>query len=179
MRYVIVCVVEGSAGEFNHKLKKEIWDKWKIRSSKLPAHFTIKAPFEYEGEIDELERVLEHFSENEKASSFRLEGYDHFDKRVIYMKINMSEKGEQVHGRLIDQLMKVPYIDFSRQDGKDKVFHVTVASKKLEPVYEQIWEYVHGYPCDYKCYFNNVSIYKWAEDTWKLYKTYRLQEQEE
>lgn len=176
MRYVIVCVVEGRAGEFNHRLKREIWDQWKIKSSKLPAHFTIKSPFEYKGRINELEEALECFCEKEKATSFRLQGYDHFDKRVIYMKVNMSEAGQQVHERLIDELMKVPYICFNRQDGKDKVFHVTVASKKLEPVYEQVWNYVHRYPCEFECCFNNISIYEWEEDTWKLYKAYWLQE---
>lgn len=40
------------------------WEKTYLKSlmlnqSKLPAHFTIKAPFEYEGDIRELEEALE------------------------------------------------------------------------------------------------------------------------
>ncbi|MDO5518724.1 MAG: 2'-5' RNA ligase family protein [Clostridium sp.] len=174
MRYVIVCVVEGEAGEYNHALKKGILDKWKIKSSKLPAHFTIKAPFEYDGDIYELEDLLETFCKREKAGSFRLEGYDHFDKRVIYMKVNMSEQGKLVHDRLIDEMMNVPYLDFMRHDGKDKIFHVTVASKKLTPVYEEVWNYVHNYPYQFECYFNNICIYEWQQNTWKLHRYYRL-----
>ena len=43
MRYVIVSVVKGEAGEFNNNLRKDIYNKFKAKSSKLPAHFTIKA----------------------------------------------------------------------------------------------------------------------------------------
>ena len=48
MRYVIVSVVKGSAGKFNNNLRKEVFEKFQAKSSKLPAHFTIKAPFECE-----------------------------------------------------------------------------------------------------------------------------------
>ncbi|ETJ38248.1 hypothetical protein Q604_UNBC07620G0001, partial [human gut metagenome] len=46
MRYVIVSVVKGPAGNFNNNLRKEVFEKLGAKSSKLPAHFTIKAPFE-------------------------------------------------------------------------------------------------------------------------------------
>ena len=53
MRYVVVSVVKGEAGDFNNKLRKDIFNKFKAKSSKLPAHFTIKAPFEYDGDISD------------------------------------------------------------------------------------------------------------------------------
>ena len=60
MRYVIVSVVKGKAGNFNNNLRKEVFQKFNAKSSKLPAHFTIKAPFEYD-DIEELEEVLQNF----------------------------------------------------------------------------------------------------------------------
>lgn len=174
MRYVVVCVVKGEAGEFNNNLRKEIWDKFKARSSKLPAHFTIKAPFEYEGEITELTNVLEEFCAKEKAQPFRLEGYDHFDERVIYMHVNMSKEGKAMHDRLIDAMARVPYINLDQKDGKDKTLHVTIASKRLKPLYETVWHYIQQYPCEYDCNFDNISIYKWVDHTWKLYKEFVL-----
>jgi len=174
MRYVIVCVVEGEAGRFNNRLRTELWEKMKVRSSKLPAHFTIKAPFEYEGKLTELEQRLEAFSQKEQAASFKLEGYNHFDDRVIYMEVHMSEEGKALHERLIEELEQVPYIEFNKQDGKDKIFHVTVSSKKLKPVYQEVWTYVQQYPCEFSCSFDNISIYEWRENTWQIYKVYRL-----
>ncbi len=36
MRYVIVSVIKGEAGDFNNNLRKEVYDKFKAKSSKLP-----------------------------------------------------------------------------------------------------------------------------------------------
>lgn len=176
MRYVIVCVVKGEAGEFNNNLRKELFQKLKAKSSKLPAHFTIKAPFEYEGEINELVDVLEVFSKTAKAEGFTIDGYEHFNDRVIYMKVNMSKEAKNVHNNLIDNMSKIPYVDFDKKDGKDKIFHITLASKKLRPIFTKVWEYVHQYPCKFQGLFNNITIYRWEDETWKLYREYVFNE---
>jgi len=176
MRYVVVCVVKGAAGEFNNNLRKELFEKFKAKSSKLPAHFTIKAPFEYEGEISELVGMLKEFSETAKAEAFTIDGYDHFDDRVIYMKVNMSKEAKDVHDKLIDNMSKIAYIYFDKKDGKNKIFHITLASKKLKPLYNRVWDYVQQYPCEFKCLFDNVTIYRWEEETWKLYREFIFKE---
>lgn len=174
MRYVIVCVVKGKAGDFNNNLRKELFSNFKAKSSKLPAHFTIKAPFEYDKEITELDKTLEEFSENEKEAPFTINGYDHFDSRVIYIKVNMSKEAKELHDRLIDKMSEVSYIEFDKKDGKDKTFHLTLASKNLRQIYHKVWEYVHKYPCEFECSFDNVTIYKWQEETWKVYKEFKF-----
>jgi 2'-5' RNA ligase len=174
MRYVIVCVVKGKAGDFNNNLRKELFKKFNAKSSKLPAHFTIKAPFEYDKEIIEVNKELEDFCKNEKSELFSIDGYDHFDDRVIYMKVNMSEKAKELHNKLIDKMSQIPYIEFDKKDGKNKTFHVTLASKKLKTMYFKVWEYIQQYPCEFQCIFDNITIYKWEEGTWKLYKEFIL-----
>ena len=176
MRYVIACVIKGEAGEFNNNLRKELFEKFKAKSSKLPAHFTLKAPFEYEGEIIELVDVLEEFSKAAKAEVFTIDGYDHFDDRVIYMKVNMSKEAKAVHDKLIDNMNKISYIDFDKKDGKDKVFHITLASKRLKPLYTKVWEHVHQYPCKFQGLFDNVTVYRWEEETWKLYREFKFEQ---
>lgn len=174
MRYVIVSVVKGDAGEFNNNLRKEIWQNLRAKSSKLPAHFTIKAPFEYEGDISELESKIETFCKNEVAQPYIIEGYDHFDNRVIYMDVHMSQKGKAMHDRLIEVLEKLPYIEFTHTDGKDKVFHVTLSSKRIQSIYNDLWNYVNQYPCSYSCMFDNICIYKWKDNTWQLHREFNI-----
>lgn len=174
MRYVVVCVVKGEAGEFNNNLRKDLFEKFKARSSKLPAHFTINAPFEYHGEVTELNKVLKDFSENEKSTPFIIKGYDHFGDRVVYMKVDMSTESKAVHDRLIGKMSAVPYIEFEEKDGKNKIFHITLASKKLKPLYHKVWEYVNQYPCEFQCSFDNITIYNWDEGTWKLYREFKF-----
>ena len=175
MRYVIVCVVKGEAGAFNNEMRKDIFQKFKDKSSKLPAHFTIKAPFEYDKSIKDLEDALYKFSKNEKKAEFIMDKYNHFDNRVIYMDVNMSNEGKVIHDKLIDILDNFDYIEFNKKDGKDKIFHVTLTSKKVPSIYKEVWEYVNKYPFEFNCYFDNISIFKWVDNTWKLHKEFIIE----
>ena len=159
MRYVIVSIVHGAGGEFNNNLRREVFEKFKARSSKLPAHFTIKAPFEVEGEIKEIEDILEDFTKKHSKAPYKID-------------VKMSKEGKEVHDRLIDELSKVSYINFDKKDGKNKIIHVTISSKKIRNIYNDLWEYVNEYPCKFNCSFDNVTIYKWQDNTWKLHKEY-------
>lgn len=174
MRYVIVSVVKGEAGDFNDILRMEIYDKFKAKSSKLPAHFTIKAPFEYDGDITSLENDLKSLCSREKVKTYTMKKYDHFDNRVIYMDVNMSKEGKKLHNKIIDVLEKYPYINFNKKDGRDKIFHVTLTSKKVPPIFDVVWEYVNKYPFDFKCNFDNVTIYKWNNNTWECYREFKI-----
>ena len=174
MRYVIVSEVKGKARELNHTLRNEVFKRFGARSSTLPAHFTIKAPFEYSDSVIELKDALGNFSKQEIAIQYQIKGYDHFDRRVIYMDVMMSKEGKEVHDRLLDVLESFPYIHFDDKEGKDKIFHVTIASKRLGPIYDQVWKYVQQFPCDYPCMFDNVSLYRWEKSAWVLEEVYEL-----
>lgn len=173
MRYVIVSVVKGKAGNFNNNLRKEVFQKFNAKSSKLPPHFTIKAPFEYD-DIEELEEVLQNFCKNHKRAPYKIKNYNHFDNRAIYMEVIMSKEGKKLHDDLFDELNKISYINFGEKDGKDKVFHVTISSKKIQIIFDELWDYVNSIPCDFDCEFDNVSIFKWKNNTWILHKEYKF-----
>lgn len=173
MRYVIVSVVKGDAGDFNNNLRKDVLEKFKARSSKLPAHFTIKSPFECEN-IYELESTLDEFSKTHNCEKYHIKNYDHFDDRVIFMNVIMSPNAKKVHDELIDVLNKIDYINFKKEDGKNKIFHVTISSKKIQKIYSELWDYVHKFKCDFDCMFDNICIYKWIDNTWVLHKEYLL-----
>ncbi|MGL4736242.1 MAG: 2'-5' RNA ligase family protein [Cellulosilyticaceae bacterium] len=175
MRYVIVSEVRGAAGIFNNNLRKEVLEQFGARSSKLPAHITLKAPFEYDGDLKALDAILEHFVSREWAQPYQVAGYNHFDDRVIYMDVQMSSTGKAMHDRLIEVMGELPYIHYTETDGKDKVFHVTISSKKIQGIYTQLWDYVHEYPCIFDCWFDNITIYRWGNNTWELDRRYELE----
>lgn len=175
MRYVIVSVVNGSAGQFNDYLRKDISNKFGVKLSKLPPHFTIKAPFEVE-DITELDNSLNKFCKNNKAYPYNITGYSHFDNRVVYMNVLMSKEGKYIHDNLVDELNKLNFIKFSPHDGKNKIFHVTICSKKIQPIFNEIYNYVNTITCKFDCVFDNISIFKWLNNTWVLHKEYSLKE---
>lgn len=171
MRYVIVSVTKGNAGDFNNRLRKNLFEKFGAKSSKLPPHFTIKSPFESE-DLSALENMLQKFCNSNPISKYKIDGYEHFDDRVVYMKVLMSPQGKIIHDKLISELEKFKYIKFNNHDGKDKIFHVTLASKKINKIYKDIFNYVTPIPCSFDCTFDNISIFKWQDDTWVLHKEY-------
>ncbi|WP_040211140.1 2'-5' RNA ligase family protein [Clostridium polynesiense] len=174
MRYVIVSKVKGAAGSFNEKIKREVLNKFNAKSSKLPAHFTIKAPFESE-DISRIEHAIEEFCKTHKKTPYIIKNYDHFEDRVIYMKVILPKKGRQTHDDLIESLSSVSMLTFKENEGKDKIFHVTIASKKIRDKFKEIWDYVNNFPCEYECDFDNISIYRWVDNTWKLYREFELE----
>ncbi|WP_338031206.1 hypothetical protein [Clostridium paridis] len=79
-----------------------------------------------------------------------------------------------MHDRLIEKMIQIPYLDFSKKDGKDKIFHVTLASKNLQLKYNEVWNFVNLTPCEFDCFFDNISIFRWKENTWKLHNEFIL-----
>ena len=173
MRYVVVSVVKGEAGNFNNNLKKEVYEKFNAKSSKLPAHFTIKSPFETDN-IVQLENTLDKFSKENYSAPYKIKGYDHFDDRVIFVKVIMSKEGKILHDNLIDSMSSIDYINFDKLDGKNKIFHITISSKKIKNIFNDLLNYVSYIPCDFNCNFDNICIYKWENNTWVLHKEYLL-----
>ncbi|MEG2984728.1 MAG: 2'-5' RNA ligase family protein [Peptostreptococcaceae bacterium] len=171
MRYVIVSVLKGEAGIFNNKIKKEISKKFNVKSSKLPPHFTIKSPFEASN-IDSIDSIIKNFCACNNKSYYKISGYDNFDDRVIYMKVLMGKDSKTIHDKLINSISSLDYIKFNNKDGKDKIFHITIASKKINKIFNNIYEYVNTIPCEFKCTFDNVSIFKLENNTWILHKEY-------
>ena len=45
---------------------------------------------------------------------------------------------------------------------KNKVFHITVASKRINGKFEAIKNYVESIPCNFEGSFDNIGIYKWV-----------------
>lgn len=174
MRYVIVSVVEGQAGMFNEEMRRDVLEKFNAKSSKLPAHITVKAPFEYGKDIDELESTIERFCNENKKVRYNIIGYGFFDKRAIYMKVIDNEELRDLHKNFIESINKINYINFGNHEGAEAIFHITIASKKIRDKFNEIWKYVNESYCSFEAEFNNISIFKWEENTWKLYKKYNF-----
>lgn len=173
MRYVIVCQIKDEALNFHKNLVEELCSKFKVQKQKLPAHFTIKAPFEID-DISEIENITESFSKKYYAYPITIDGLDHFRKDVIFMKVIMSKEAKNIHDLYIDSLLQINNLEWKLHEGKDKIFHCTLLSRRLEKKYKPIWDYVNNFNPKFTGYFDNISIYYWDENKWILYKEYNL-----
>lgn len=173
MRYVIVCLIKGDALKFHEKVVSDVCWKFNIKRQRLPAHFTIKAPFETE-RINELERLTEAFAKDKKAEKAHINGIDHFRDNVIYMGIDLSEEAVRIYDEFIEALRTQPYLTWKRNEGGEKVFHCTIATHLKENNFNDIWQYCSKYSPDFPIYFDNISILRWETDRWVTYREFDL-----
>lgn len=171
MRYVIVCLIKGEALKFHEKLVKSIVEKFEVKSQRLPAHFTIKAPFETKN-IEEIEHLTERFCNENKASMVTIDGFGHFGEAVIYMDVHASREAVKIHDNYIDVLKNVRWLDWKRNEGKGRVFHCTLVSKLKPEKFAPIWEYISNLQCHYPILFDNISILRWEKDRWITYREF-------
>lgn len=175
MRYVLVCNINGEAAKLNAKLAADLQYKFNAGRSKLGAHFTIKAPFETdEKNITSLKNILEKFQNVFKGYEMSIDGFDKFREDVIYMAVSPSKEAKEVHDKLIDELKKLPWLEWKRNEGKDKVFHCTIVSKRVKENFKEIWDYVNRHQCNFKSNFDNITLYKWEKNIWVLEESYEL-----
>lgn len=174
-RYVLVCLIEGEAGKFHDKLVNEVCSKFNKRRTKLPAHITLKAPFETD-KIGDMVDVLQRFADSRSRSSIKIKDFGKFRRDVVYMDVNVSQEAKKVHDELMDELRKIPWIEFKANEGKDRVFHCTIVSKRIQDKFKDIWEYVNQYKCDFDVCFDNLSLYKWQNNTWELFRKFNLKD---
>lgn len=175
MRYVIVCLIKGEALNFHETLVEDICNRFKVKRQRLPAHFTIKAPFETEN-INELENLMENYCKEIQSTPVLLEGYGHFRDAVVYMDVHASNEAVKVHDDFIDRLKTTDWLDWKRNEGKGKVFHCTLVSKLPPGKFPEIWQYVSDFPFSYSTFFDNISILVWEKDRWITYKEYRFKD---
>lgn len=174
MRYVIVCQIKGEALKFHEKLVEEICSKFNVKRQRLPAHFTIKAPFETEN-IDKIENLTEKFCSENTTSDILIDGFGHFRDAVVYMDVHASKKAVEVHDKYIDVLKTVPWLEWKRNEGKGRVFHCTLVSKLPPHKFNDIWNYTSDFQCHFPTAFDNISILRWERDGWVTHKEYRLE----
>lgn len=172
-RYVIVCLLKGEVLDFHEKLVSDVCKTFGVKRQKLPAHFTIKAPFEAES-IDELEKITEEFCSKNVKASIKMEGINHFRDNVVFLDIHPSKEAVSIHDKYIDELKKLNWLEWKKNDGKGKKFHCTVVSKRINHKFNDIWDYVLEYNPYFETYFDNIAILRWKDYKWETYKEYSL-----
>ncbi|ERI95607.1 hypothetical protein HMPREF1982_00081 [Clostridiales bacterium oral taxon 876 str. F0540] len=175
MRYVIVCLIKGEALEYHEKLVSDICKRFNVKRQRLPAHFTIKAPFESD-DIQEIEKITEEFCHNNRPTSIVISNFGFFRESVIFMDIKASKECIAVNKHYIDLLKTVSGLEWKRNEGGNKVFHCTLVTKLFPDKFHSIWNYVSNFECNFKTEFDNISILKWDKDRWVNFKEYTFKD---
>ncbi|WP_125154286.1 2'-5' RNA ligase family protein [Clostridium rectalis] len=172
-RYVIVCLLKGEILKFHNSLVEDICLNFKVKRQKLPAHFTIKAPFETD-KINQIELILEKFMLDKYKEKILVNGFNHFRSDVVFMKVSLCDKALDIHDSFIKELKKISWLTWKNHEGEsnNKIFHCTLVSGLKDNKFYPIWEYVNNYTANFHSYFDNISILKWEDRKWVTYKQF-------
>ena len=136
---------------------------------KSPAHITLVAPFWLENEKEaELIVSLMAFRSTTGHFDIRLEGFDHFGKRVLFIAVMenllLKQLKEQVDIHFLES-----FAGIMKKDTLTFHPHITIANRDMQPShFEKGWEYFSK--IDYSVSFtaDSVSLLKLVEGKWKV-----------
>ncbi|UZR92284.1 2'-5' RNA ligase family protein [Chondrinema litorale] len=174
--YFIAIIPHQSIREEVKNLKEEIKDRFQAKHAlKSPAHITLQMPFKLEGELEtKLIEILEAFATTQSNFEVKLNGFDCFSPRVIFVQVEDHAPIINLHKVLKEVLMKD--MGFKEQDITQKVHpHMTLATRDLKKdMFYEAWSEFENRA--YKNSFEVGAIYllKHNGKFWDIYKECKL-----
>lgn len=175
MQYLIVTLIKGEAKTYQQKLLYKIPRLFNAKRAilrKPPAHITLKYFFETKN-IKPVEGCIKEFCKSHKKSKYKIKGFGHFRKDVIFMDIIPSKKMENAHKDFMKHLTDNTNIRLTDIDKKPH-YHTSIAHDDIKKEYDDIWEYVSKLKPKFDCEFDNISILKVEDNLLKIHKKYCL-----
>lgn len=172
-RYVLVNLLSGESLNLHENIVEEVCFKFKVQKQKLPGHITLKAPFETE-RISEIETLLQNFCTKNTKAPIKIDGFNHFRDNVIFMDIHPSKKAIMLHENLYMELKTLDFLEWKSNESKNRVFHSTIVSRRIQKKFKDIWQFVNNYTVSFDTYIDNITIMKWDNGCWHIYKKFIL-----
>lgn len=175
MKYFIGYLIKGQAKEYQEELINKISEKFNIRNlnEHVPAHFTIKSPFNT-NDIKHVEKILKRFCSKEKTFKIRINNIGNFNRRVVYLGGEFSSESTGTFRRLADKLRTIPWMRFEKYDLLEDNFHSTLARAKDSNQFKEIMNFLYEERPDLDADFDNITIFQKGKDNWKVYKKFPL-----
>lgn len=137
-----------------HDVADEFGVQGAVRHRPVP-HITLYGPFSTD-DYGPVLSAIRTTAESYTKLPFRVEGFNHFDNRVIYADIATSPELRQFRRELANALLDVTYTHAYERDTKHTYyFHTTVAFRDIEDQFSRIWRYVNR---EYDMTFNEYAL---------------------
>lgn len=175
MKYSIFYIIKGEAGKYNQKLIKKVGPMFGenyMVEHYLPAHITLKSPFEIDN-IQKVERVLKKFVKEQNPAKIKINGFGNFRKFVSFMKTEFSISAFKIQRDLIKELKKIG-INPHEFDIKFKP-HMTIAYGNTKKSFNGIWNYLGKLDKpEFNLMLNNLAIMKKGKTQWNVHKEFKI-----
>ena len=175
MQYLIVTLLKAKAKTYQQKLLYKVPKIFKAKRAilrKPPAHITLKYFFKTKN-IKPIEECIKEFCKSNKKSKYKIKGFNHFRKDVIFMDTIPSKKMKDTHKRFLKYLTDNTRIKLTNID-KIPHYHSSVAHNDIKKEFKEIFSYVSKLNPKFDCEFDNIAILKIQDNLLKIHKVYPL-----
>lgn len=178
----IICLLPEDVRIYHRELRQMIAEQFHlvgVANPLVPAHITVKYPFPVENP-DEIEKAVEEFCVFQSKTRWVLQGFNYFQNTetpVIFIDVIPSEETRKVHGRFLERLRKISWVQWGPFDHADLHYHVTLGAQGLTSEnFPSVWSFINqlGNPY-FEASFDNLSLVQIDEDSRSVYKICRFQ----
>ena len=177
MKYSIFYLFGGEAGRYRDNLVQDVAQKFGERyilDSRMPAHLTLKVPFETNINIQEVENALKEIASKYDAQEFEINGFDNFHNRVIFLNFTMPNSIMEIKRELIQKFGDIKGILIHPHDREFNL-HATVAYCRNEKSFSDIWNHVNKIEKpNFKLRFDNLTLMKKPGKYWEVCSVFKL-----
>jgi 2'-5' RNA ligase len=180
MRYILHCLLRGAVVPYQmdliHAIAQRFDLQWTERQALAP-HFTVKYWFESD-DITGVESILEKFSKTHSAAPVLVGGAGSFPPDVVFLNVALSPEASAMFHALVEELRRLPWMQWHEHDGAGLHFHATVA-ERCGPQHDAVRALVKEDEQYFQCAFDNVTILQQTGttdgiDRWSVHRVYRL-----
>ncbi len=176
MRYSIFYLIKGNAKRYRNNLVKQVGPRFNenyVFDSKLPAHITLKAPFQIR-KIEKIENILKDLTKKYNKQNIEISGFGNLKKFVVFLRFKFSKSALKIQKELIKKIKEIREIRAQQYDKKWSP-HATISYCNTKTSFNNIWNYLERLNKPYfKLRFDNITIMKKSGKHWKIYRKFNL-----
>ena len=175
MEYLIVTLLKGKPKKYQQKLLYSIPKKFKAKRAilrKPPAHITLKHFFKTKN-IGPVEECIRKICSTHKKSKYKIKGFNHIRRDVLFLDIIPSTQMKKVHKELLKSLKEETKIKLLGFDKKP-IYHSSIAYHDIKEEFEEILLYLSKFNPKFNAFFDNIAILKVEDNKLKIHKQFSL-----
>ncbi len=138
--YLVEFRFSGFVKQSIKELKTNITKKFGVTQRKIVPHITIAGSLQTSDEKRLVQEIVDVCKKYDLVK-FKIDGFDNFEDRVIFVKIDPSQELEHLRLEIAERLYR--FCDVTPFDREEKfTFHATLVLKDIQMKFDRIWDYL-------------------------------------
>lgn len=158
-------------------VKQDIWQRFGSKAAlRSPPHITLQPPFEWPlGQVGQLEKHLVTFAQSQISIPVRLEGFNAFAPRVLYIDVAQTGELMAIQSELMAHLEATCGIVDRVAKIRSFTPHVTVGFRDLAPAaFHQAWAEFCDRPFIADFVAENITLFHHDGQMWQIASQFPL-----